>query len=162
MDHSFGALTPVIFAPIALAALRSAVQASRTIEEALWWDLLVAAAIEREHLVSLGRRSALERMGHLLCELHLRLAMVGLADGSGYDLPVTQADLADLLGLSTVHVNRLLQELRQTGPISLRGRRLTIHDLAGLREFSCFDATCLHGTDGTSHRAIEPLMRANR
>lgn len=150
MDHSLGALTPVVLAPVSPKAIRAAVLASPRIEEALWWDLLVASAIEREHVVSLGRRSAPERLGHLVCELHSRLAVVGLVDRLGFDLPLTQADLGDLLGLSTVHVNRSLQELRKSGLISSRGRRLTIHDLQRLEEFSFFDAAFLHPESSAS------------
>lgn len=146
LDHSLGALTPVTLAQIPLCAIRSAARASARVEEALWWDLLVAAAMDRERVVSLGRRTAAERFGHLLCELHLRLSLIGLADETGYDLPLAQADLADLLGLSTVHVSRSLQELRGTGLMSLKGRRLTFHDLEGLRTASLFDPNYLHPT----------------
>lgn len=139
MDTSLGALTPVILSFLPLDAVKSIVQASSTIGEALWWDLLMASEIEREHIVSLGRRSALERLGHLFCELHLRLTMAGLVEGSGYDFPITQADMSDLLGLSSVHVNRSLQDLRKTGLVSLRGRRLIIHALDELRELSLFN-----------------------
>jgi CRP-like cAMP-binding protein len=149
MDHALGALTPVAVAHIQPGAIRNAARASRCIEEALWWDLLAAVAADQERVVSLGRRSAAERLGHLFCELQLRLAMVGLADPDGYDLPVTQVDLADLLGLSSVHVNRSLQELRATGLLSLKGRRLTIHDLKSLQEASLFDPGYLH-TGGVS------------
>src|SRR3712207_1055390 len=100
MDHSLSALTQVVLATVSLNAIQDAGRASPHIGEALWWDLLVASAIEREHIVSLGRRSATERLGHLLCELHLRLTMAGLADNSGYEMPLTQGELGDVLGLS--------------------------------------------------------------
>jgi CRP-like cAMP-binding protein len=115
---------------------------------------MVAAAIDRERIVSLGRRTAAERLGHLLCELHLRLDMIGLANGVGYDLPITQADLADLLGLSTVHVNRSLQELRGTGLMSLKCRQLTIHDLDEFREVSHFEPAYLHLDGPGQHRTL--------
>ncbi len=144
MDHSVATLTPVLMSPVRVERLKSAVISSPRIDEALWWDLLVSTAIDREHLVSLGRRTATERLGHLFCELHLRLDMVGLVEGMSYEMPITQADLGDLLGLSMVHVNRSLQELRRTGLMSLRGRRLTINNLDGLRELSYFDEGYLH------------------
>ena len=146
VTYSIGALTPIVLAPVSLDAIRGVARDNPRIEAALWWDMLTGSAIEREHVVSLGRRSASERTGHLFCELHLRLAMVGLADDAGYTLPVTQADLGDLLGLSAVHVNRSLQELRRTGLISLRERRLTIRNLAELREFSLFDTAYLYAS----------------
>lgn len=143
-EHPLGALTDVAFAPAPLRAIQEAVRSSRRIEEAMWWDLLVSSAVEREHIVSLGRRSGAERVGHLLCELQLRLAMVGLVDGIGYDLPMTQPEIGDLVGLSAVHVNRSLQDLRKSGLISFRGRRLVIHDLDRLRDLAFFDPGYLH------------------
>jgi len=104
----------------------------------------VTIAIEREHAVSLGRRTASERLGHLFCELHLRQVLVGLAEGATCDFPLTQSEVADLLGLSAVHVNRSLQDLRGRGLVGLRNRRLIIHELEALRTFSFFDPDYLH------------------
>ena len=137
--HTLSALTPVVVASVSTEALRAAAQTSRAIERALWWDLLFTTAVEREHIVSLGQRSASESLGHLFCELHLRLLTAGLIDGNQFELPLIQADLGDLLGLSTVHVNRSLQELRKSGLIALKKRLLTIPHLERLREFSMFD-----------------------
>lgn len=148
-DHSLAALTPVTFASVSPDAIRAAARNNPGVERALWWDLLVACAIEREHVVNLGRRSASERLGHLFCELQLRLEMVGLVDGPECDLPLTQGELADVLGLSAVHVNRSLQDLRFRGLVSLRNRRLTIHNLDDLREVSFFDPAYLH-TEGAT------------
>ncbi len=143
LDHGLASLTPVVFARIPLGDIKAAVRESPRIEEALWWDLLATTAIEREHMISLGRRLAIERLGHVFCEFHLRLQMIERVDGLSYDMPVTQVALSDLFGLSVVQANRSLQELRQRGLISLRKRRLTIHDLEGLRELSSFDGTYL-------------------
>jgi CRP-like cAMP-binding protein len=118
------------------------------VHQALWWDLLVTMSVQDERVVSLGRRSASERLGHLFCELRARLDLVGIADGNTFDMPMTQADLGDLLGLSTVHVNRSLQELRGSGLISLRNRRLIIHDVEELAAISLFDPAYLHLGDG--------------
>lgn len=143
IDYTLSALTPVLLARVAPHDMLRVARASPRIEEALWWDLLLTGALDREHMVSLGRRSATERLGHFFCEMHLRMGMVGLADQSSYDLPFTQADLADLLGLSAVHVNRSLQELRGSGLLSFRGRRATIHNVRALRELSMFDPAYL-------------------
>ena len=97
-----------------------------------------------EWLVSVGRRSAPERLAHLFCELLVRLDAVGLADGHSYALPVTQVDLADTAGLTSVHVNRTLQELRQRGLIELTKRRLRILDLPRLRALAEFRPDDLH------------------
>ena len=142
--YPLAALTRVAFASLPLEGVRRAARDRPAIEDALWWDLLVASAIEREHIVSLGRRSATERLAHLFCELQLRLALVDLADANGYDMPVTQADIADMLGLTPVHVNRSLQDLRRSGLIALRDRRLILRDLAALRELALFDPDYLH------------------
>jgi CRP-like cAMP-binding protein len=142
-DHTLGALTPVLLANVAPRLLRSAAQASPRIEEALWWNLLVSHAVDREHMISLGRRSVVERLGHFLCEMHVRLGMVGLADKSSYGLPMTQEELADMFGLSTVHLNRSIRDLRATGLISFQGRQTTIHDVQGLRDLSMFNPAYL-------------------
>jgi CRP-like cAMP-binding protein len=143
MDNTLGALTPVSLAYISLNEIRMASEHLR-IEEALWWDLLFTNALERQHIVSLGRRTALERLAHTLSELHVRLSLVGLASESSFDMGMTQGDIADLLGLSVVHVNRTLQELEALGLISRRGRVITILDQDGLRTLGDFDPSYMH------------------
>lgn len=143
MDHTLAALTPVLLARVPVIAIRTAARNSSAIEDALWWDLLLSEGIHREHMISLGRRTATERLGHLFCEVRMRLAMVGLADEVSCGFPLTQLDLADLFGLSAVHVNRSLQELRGDGLLSLRERRLVIHDEPALRALSMFDPAYL-------------------
>ncbi len=147
-DNSLSAFTPVVLAHVAPHAVRNAARNSLQIEDALWWDLLLADAIHREHMVSLGRRSATERTAHFFCEVHLRLEMVGLAAQQSCEFPLTQADVADLLGLSAVQVNRSIQELRTLGLLSLQERQVTIHDLRALRELAMFDPAYFpsHGT----------------
>ena len=88
--------------------------------------MAVDGAIQREWMISMGRRSSYEQMAHLVCELLIRLRSVGLTHDDSYPLPVTQADLGDALGISTVHVNRVLQALRQDVLIALKGGVLTI------------------------------------
>lgn len=105
------------------------------------------AAISRERVITLGVRSALERVAHLLCEFHYRLTAVDLVSSGGtYDLPMTQAELGDALGLSTVHVNRTVQVLRRRGIISMQNGKTTIHDLRELSELAGFDPSYLDGT----------------
>lgn len=144
MDHSLGTLTTCVIAEISETSIRDATAESRRIEEALWWDMLVSAAVQREWTVSLGQRLATERLGHLFCELFMRLDAVGLTNGTSCEFPITQADLGDAMGLSTVHINRTLKELRAAGLIRLRGRQLTIPDFAALRSASLFDPSYLH------------------
>ena len=95
-------------------------------------------------LMNLGARTALERLAHLFCELYIRHYVVGQTQGQSYDLPLTQADLADITGLSHVHLNRSLQELRHRELIDLRNRRVTIRDWQGLKALAEFEGTYLY------------------
>ncbi len=92
----------------------------------------------------MGRREADQQMAHLFCELLVRLQTVGLASENGFEFPVTQEELGDTLGLSAVHVNRVLQQLRQEGLITLEGKRVTIADVERLKVFAGFDPSYLH------------------
>ncbi len=107
----------------------------------LWFSTLLDAAIHRERILSIGRRSALARIAHLLCELNLRLEVVGLAKSGRYLLPLTQGDIADATGLTPVHVNRMLKQLRDQQLLTFRGGEVTIHEwdrLQRVAEFSSF------------------------
>ena len=114
------------------------------------WDVAIDGAIFREWMVGMGRRSAYQRMAHLFCELLVRLKVVGLAENDTYELLPTQTDLGDALGLSTVHVNRVLQQLRAEGLIVSDGKMLTIPDFEKLKEVAGFDPAYLYGRGGPS------------
>lgn len=144
MDHSLGSLTPVRVAFIPHAALNELTRAFPGITTAFWRDTLIDAAVFREWLAGVGRRSAHTRIAHLICEIYMRMKAVGLADGPAFELPITQAEFADALGLSPVHVNRVLQDLRKDGLIASRGRFLSIEDWDGLRRGGEFDPDYLH------------------
>jgi len=104
----------------------------------------VEEAIAREWIVNVGQRNALERIAHLFCELLYRFRAVGLNQGNSCTLPLTQVELAETLGLSPVHVNRTLQELRRQKLITLEGGTLTIQDLEALKDVSFFNPDYLH------------------
>jgi CRP-like cAMP-binding protein len=144
MDHSIGTVTPVAVAVITAQTIIDITDRYPRIARALWWSTLVDEAITREWMVNVGQREALERVGHLICEMFVRLRAVGLVENLRFDFPVTQTELADTVGLSTVHANRTLQELRADGLISWKGRRLTILDLNRLTEQSMFNSNYLH------------------
>ncbi|MDF3063966.1 MAG: cyclic nucleotide-binding protein [Microvirga sp.] len=144
MDHGIATISPCKVAYIPQRTIDELTSKHPAIARALWWATLVDEGTLREWIVNMGRRSADEQMAHLLCELLLRLESVGLAHENGFDFPVTQEELADTLGLSNVHVNRVLQQLRETGMITLTGRRLTIHDVDRLQEFAGFNPNYLH------------------
>ncbi|WP_159716417.1 Crp/Fnr family transcriptional regulator [Geminicoccus flavidas] len=157
MDHSMAAITPVTHAEVSREVLEEVTLKQPRITQALWWDALVTAAIQREWSVSLGQRTALERVGHILCELFVRLRMVGLTNGNCCEFPITQVDLADATGLSAVHLNRTLQELRAGELIVLRDRLLTIRDLPALQVLSLFNPNYLHlDAEGQQYGANEP------
>ena len=149
MDHHIAALTPVTVAELSQESFERITLGHPRILQALWWETLVNASVQREWTVNLGQRDAAERMAHLFCELFVRLRGVGLTEGDGCEFPLTQADLAEATGMSTVHVNRTLQELRGRGLLILKGRRLTIPDLDGLMAAGLFNPNYLHlGHDG--------------
>jgi CRP-like cAMP-binding protein len=127
MDHSIATLSRCTVGDIPRDRILTLLERP-AIAKALWWATLVDEAVLREGLVNIGRREAAERIAHLVCELLLRLRAVGLANGGGFELPITQAELADIVGLSDVHVNRSLQALREAGLITLKGKHLVILD----------------------------------
>lgn len=144
MDHSVGALVPGRCAYIPHVALRELTDRFPAIAAAFWRDTLIDAAIFREWLAGVGRRTAHQRIAHLICEVCTRLKCLKQIDDHIFDLPVTQAELGDALGLSTVHVNRVLQDLRRAGLITSKGRRLVIEDWPKLQEAGDFDPAYLH------------------
>ena len=109
-----------------------------------WFMTNIDAAIQREWTLSLGRRSAIARMSHLLCELNARLGIVGLVEANSFDFPLTQVEFGECLGLTSVHVNRTLQELRRRKLIELQSRRVTIFDLDALKNVAQFDDAYLY------------------
>jgi CRP-like cAMP-binding protein len=109
-----------------------------------WFSTNMDAAIQRELALSLGQRSAISRMAHLFCELYVRLEVVGKVSEGGYELPLTQRELSECLGLTVVHANRTLQELRRRGLIELGNQRLTIRDRRGLDGIAEFDPGYLY------------------
>jgi CRP-like cAMP-binding protein len=143
MDHSIGTLTRARVAYIPRAQMEALI-ARPGITRALWWATLVDEAVLRAWLVNVGRRDATESIGHLLCELYVRMKTVGLTTDHSYELPLTQEELADALGLTPVHVNRVLQRMRADGLISLKGGALTIHDYRRLEKASGFNPNYLH------------------
>lgn len=144
MDHSISSITSLRLAEISRQAFDAILDGHPRITQALWWDALVSMAIQREWTVNLGQRDALERIAHLMCELYIRLRTAGLARGNACDFPITQAELADATGMSPVHVNRTLQELRNLKLINLSSRLLTIPDLDRLMHAGLFNANYLH------------------
>ena len=143
MDHGVVALTDCVVAPAPHAKLIALTERHPHLTRLLWLATIIDAAIHRQWLVAMGRRSGLGHLAHLICELYLRLQTVGQADGLRFDLPLTQGTLADALGLSTVHVSRLVTELRGEGVVNWSGGQIEILDWHRLAEIAEFDATYL-------------------
>jgi CRP-like cAMP-binding protein len=144
MDHSISAITDVTLAEISRESFDDLMLGHPRITQALWWESLVTMATQREWAVNLGQRNATERVAHLFCELFIRLQTVGLTQGDTMAMPLTQPELGDATGLSSVHVNRTLQELRASGLILLHERVLTLPDLQGLKQVALFNDNYLH------------------
>jgi CRP-like cAMP-binding protein len=144
MDHSVAALVRCKVGLIPHESLRAVMRSSPRIAEAFWRETLIDAAIFRAWITGMGQRSAHGHFAHLLCEVFTRLRAVGMTSDDACKLPITQAELGDALGLSTVHVNRTLMELRSEGLITLDKGCLAILDWKGLAEAAQFDPAYLH------------------
>ena len=120
------------------------------ITRALWRESLIDAAIAREWLTGLGRRDAYARVAHLICEQYHRMKAVGLAQKDMLEFPVRQAEIADALGLSTVHVNRTMKSLSRDRLISYRNQSITILNWQALQTVGQFNPAYLHSRDGGS------------
>jgi CRP-like cAMP-binding protein len=149
MDHNLASLTTMRAGFIAHRALHDLNLRHPRVAGALWRATLVDASIFREWIVNLGHRDALSRTAHFLCEMHFRLEVVGLGNGSGVELPLTQNDLADTLGMSAVHMNRTVQELRARRLIEDQGRAIVGTDWRALRALGEFNPDYLHITPAT-------------
>lgn len=147
IDHSISAITPVKYARLAPKEFEEISDAHPKLLRALWWESLVTDSIQREWLVSVGQRDALESVAHLACELFLRLKTVGLCEGSRCDFPLTQVDIADALGMTQPHVSRTIKQLNKTGFATLRRGALEVKDLRGLKKLAIFNPNYLHHLD---------------
>jgi CRP-like cAMP-binding protein len=132
-DHSFCALTDAVVSTVETPQMLEIFNKSPRLGAAFLWAVSRDEAMIVEHLVSLGRRSALERTAHFFMELSERLTLVGLATETQFDLPLNQYVMADALGLHAIHVNRVLRQLREQNLLTVRGGKVSIHDLSRLR-----------------------------
>ena len=144
LDHGVTALTPCQVAVVPHENIRRITESHPHLGRVLWLSTLIDGATHREWLVAMGRRSALGHFAHLICELFLRLQAVQRTEGYSFQLPVTQAELGDTLGISTVHVNRVVQELRMERLITWQGETVTILEWERLTKVADFDPTYLY------------------
>ena len=157
MDHNLATLTPARVALISHDAMRKLIDSNRHIAHLLWRDSLVDAAIFRKWIVGIGRRTAYARFAHLICEFAMRMHAVGLMKANACVMPFTQADMADALGLSNVHVSRVLGRLRKQGLFTWQDGVLTIRNWRRLQKAAEFDPSYLQlddivGSDGLGSR----------
>ncbi|KAA0970627.1 Crp/Fnr family transcriptional regulator [Aureimonas fodinaquatilis] len=148
MDHSLAAAAPCQLGLVPHSTFRNWVRQHPHLANLLWRDTLIDGSMFREWIVNVGRRTGLRRISHLLCELAVRLESVGLVDQSRFSFPLTQSDLSDAVGLSVVHVNRVLQELKSQNIVLLQNREAIVLDWHKLRGIAQFDGSYLHLKDG--------------
>ena len=148
MEHSIATLTPARVALVPRTVMEGLIETRPAIGRAFRWTQLVERDTLRVWIVSVGRRNALQRVAHLMCELYVRARNIGLTDGDSCGLPLTQTVIGDALGLTPIHVNRVLRQLRINGVMTLIGGNLAIADIDALVAIAGFD-------DGYLHRRLD-------
>ena len=146
MDHTLCTLTASKVAFIPHRALNGLIDAHPRLGGLLWRDTLVDGSIFREWMCSIGRRSARARICHLICELYVRYGQIGLVEGATIPFSVTQINIGDSLGLSVVHVNRVIRELKRERLVTINSRKLTVLQWDALRASGDFSSDYLHIT----------------
>ena len=144
MDHSIQTIVPATVATIEREEMDGIMERHRGVARAMHMAQLVDEGTMRAWITSMGRRSSIERVAHLMCELYLRARTIGLADGDELEMPLSQLLLADALGMTSVHINRVLKELRLSGAMALQRGRLLITNPASLVRIAGFDENYLH------------------
>ena len=144
MDHSIATLTEAEVVAIPRDEMETVVEVRPQLAKAFWWTQLVDEGVLRATIVSMGRRTSLERVAHLLCELCFRMRNIGISTEETFVMPFTQIVLADAVGLTPVHVNRVVRKLRELGALDLGVGTLVIADLALLAQIAGFDDNYLH------------------
>ena len=144
LDHNVVALSPCRVALVPHSRLEIMMRDHPRLTRIYWFGTNLDAAIHREWELCLGRRPGVSRMAHLFCETYVRLDLVGLVEGGSYHLPISQMELGECLGLTSVHVNRTLQQLRESGAMDFRSGRVTIHDMEALASIAEFDPAYLY------------------
>jgi len=144
LDHNIGAVSSCRISLVPHKGLTRITEEHPHLARMLWFSTVLDASIQRETILSVGRRSAIARIAHLMCELSTRLGIIGLGDRRGFPLPIKQLDVADATGLTSVHVNRMLKQLRDEEIMTFRNGLVTIHDWDRLVATAEFDPIYLH------------------
>jgi CRP-like cAMP-binding protein len=157
MDHSISAITPVRLAAISPARMMDIFAHHPRISAALWWNLMQEEAMLRERIVALGRRDARGRIAYFLCEMLWRYTAIGMNNQQSLLLPLTQTELGDTLGLTPVHINRILKEFRENKLIKVQNKMMTLLKLSALQQLSGFTKDYLL-LDGTTNYVTKYLI----
>jgi CRP-like cAMP-binding protein len=144
MDHDLVAVAPSTLGFISHTSLRALTRENPNVAEVLWRDTLIDAAIFREWIVNVGQRPADSRLAHTVVELRRRLAVIGRAAGETFDMPLTQEQISEALGITPVHTNRIIRQLRDDGIVDISRGRVTVLDEAKLAGLAQFDDRYLH------------------
>lgn len=144
MDHSVVAITECEAVFVSHSDLLRVCEASSHLTRLFWLSTVIDGAIQRAWIASMGRRSPAAHISHLICEMYLRLRVVGLVENDAFDLPIAQYDLADMMGLSVVHVSRTLKDLRQTNTFTWESGKVHMRDFSSLAKAADFDPTYLN------------------
>jgi CRP-like cAMP-binding protein len=145
LDHDLYTLGPARVGRVSHARIRQVLQARPHLARMLWFSTLLDGAIHREWILKLEDLNAAERVAHVFCEICHRLDFVGLADGTGFSLPLTQAQLAGMCGTTTVHMSRALRRLREATGVTFRHGKLECPDYAALMAYCEYDPSYLYG-----------------
>jgi CRP-like cAMP-binding protein len=144
MDHSITAISETECALIPAKTIETLLTEMSGLTKGLWWSTMSDAAVLRERIIDHGRRGAKERLAHLFYEMLIRYTVIDQVTDNSFSFPVTQEELADATGLTPVHINRILQEMRSDGLIELRHRTLTVTDPDRLKQVARFESDYLH------------------
>jgi len=144
MDHNLGSLTKCVVGFIPHVAMKAWLAAHPRLAAAMWRETLISGSISREWVLNVGAREAYARVAHVLCELYVRLKAIGRTENDSFVLPLSQSALGEAVGVSSVHVNRVIMALRKDGLIAVAQGVVTILDITRLIEVSSFDDTYLH------------------
>lgn len=144
LDHDVATITECRVAIVPHEKLENIMDKYPHLARMLWFSTLLDAAMHREWIFRLGRLDAAGRIAHFFAEINLRLSLVGRSDGNSFALPITQNDLAEALGMTTVHVNRILRDLREQEIMTFRGGVVQIHDVKRLHRTAEFEPGYLY------------------
>jgi CRP-like cAMP-binding protein len=159
VDHDIVALTNTVCAQLSVSEIEDLLSEMSSVTKALWWSTMTDSAVLRERIIDHGSRDARERICHLLYEMLVRYRIVGLTSNHSFPFPVTQEQLADATGMTPVHVNRVISELKAEGLIQWKDKTVSILDLPALKEIAQFEGAYLH-LERTSQGDAEVAERA--